>query len=431
MLPISSFTYRLIFYYTPYSSEPEFWDAEAKYWSKAVNRFAEPSDRIRAAVAKTIAPGDSDEQKLQKIYAAVMTLENTDFTRQHSAEENKAEGQKTKNAADIWDQKRGDGNEITTLFIAMARAAGLKAYAMILTSRNRSLLNRGYLYWGQLTDEIAIVNFGGKEEYFDPGERYCEYGKLDWTHTQMLGFRQKDDGIELATAPAAKYSDNITVRNVNVTLGSDGKVQGQIQITMTGVQALRWRQRALRTDEQSTKTALEKQVQNQVPDGVKVKMNHILDLNDSTLTLMTFLDVSGNMGTVTGKRVFFPAGFFETKSRPRFASEKRENPVDLRYPSAVQDVVTITLAPGLSVESLPKGITTVVPIGAEYKSVYGDTANSYKQVRLLALGNTLFATKEYSQLREFYQNAATQDQQQVVLQRTSTVTAAPGSAKGQ
>ncbi|MGC1871036.1 MAG: DUF3857 and transglutaminase domain-containing protein [Acidobacteriaceae bacterium] len=431
MLPLNSFTYRLIFYYTPYSSGPEFWDAEAKYWSKDVNHFAEPSDRIRAAVAKIVAPGDSDEQKLRKIYAAVMTLENTDFTREHSAEENKAEGEKVKSAADIWDQKRGNGNEITRLFIAMARAAGMKAYAMIVTSRNRSLLNRGYLYWGQLTDEIAIVNVSGKEEYFDPGERYCEYGKLDWTHTQMLGFRQKDGGTELTTAPPAKYPDNITVRRAEVTLGPDGKLQGQIQISMTGVQALRWRQKALLTDEQSTKTALEKEVQGQVPDGVKVKMNHFLELNDSAFVLNAFLDVSGNLGTTTGKRVFIPASFFETKSTPMFASEKRENPVDLRYPSEVQDVVTITLAPGLSVESLPKAITTVVPIGAEYKSVYGDPANSYQQVRLLALGNTLFSTKEYPQLRQFYQNAATQDQQQVVLQRTPVVTAAPVSAKGQ
>lgn len=430
MLPLSSFTYRLIFYYTPYPNGDEFWKAEAKYWSKAVNRFAEPSDRIHAAVAKTVAPGDSDQQKLQKIYAAVMTLENTDFTRQHSAAENKAEGEKTKNAADIWDQKRGNGNEITRLFIAMARAAGMKAYAMIVTSRNESLLNRGYLYWGQLTDEIAIVNVGGKEEYFDPGERYCEYGRLDWIHTQMLGFRQTEDGTELATAPPAKYQDNATIRNVAVTLGPDGKLEGQIEITMTGVEALRWRQKALLTDEQSTKTAIEKQVQGQVPDGVKVKMNHILELNDSNFALMALLDVSGNLGTATGKRVFFPAAFFETKSKPMFATEKRENPVDLRYPSAVKDVVTITLVPGLSVESLPKSITTVVPIGAEYKSVYGDTANSYKQVRLLAIANALFETKEYPQLREFYQNAATQDQQQVVLQRTAVAAAALSSANG-
>jgi hypothetical protein len=32
MLPISSFTYRLIFYYSPYTSGAEFWKAEAKYW---------------------------------------------------------------------------------------------------------------------------------------------------------------------------------------------------------------------------------------------------------------------------------------------------------------------------------------------------------------------------------------------------------------
>jgi hypothetical protein len=431
MLPISSFTYRLIFYYTPYPTQTEFWDAEAKYWSKAVNRFADPSDRIRAAVAKTVTPGDSDEQKLKKIYAAVMTLENTDFTRQHSKAENKAEGQKNKNAADIWDQKRGTGNELTLLFIAMARAAGMKAYAMAVTSRDQSLLNRGYLYWGQLTDEIAIVNVAGKEVYFDPGERYCEYGKLDWTHTQMLGYRQKEDGTELASAPPATYKDNVTVRNADVSLGPDGKLQGQIQIAMTGVQALRWRQKALLTDEQSTKTALENEVQGQVPDGVKVKMNRILSLTDSTMTLTVILDVSGNMGTVTGKRVFVPGSFFETKSQPIFASEKRENPVDLRYPSAVQDVVTLTMAPGLSVESLPKAITTVIPIGAEYKSQYGDTANSFKQVRLLAVANTLFATKEYPQLREFYQNAATQDQQQVVLQRAPAATAAQAPAKGQ
>ena len=431
MLPLSSFTYRLIFYYTPYPSGKEFWDAEAKYWSKSVNKFAEPSDKIHAAVATTVAPGDSDDQKLRKIYAAVMTLENTDFTRQHSAEENKAEGEKAKNAADIWKDKRGTGNQITLLFIAMARAAGMKAYAMALTSRDQSLLNRGYLYWGQLTDEIAIVNVGGKEVYFDPGERYCEYGRLDWIHTQMMGFRQIDDGTELATAPPAKYPENITVRQVEATLGPDGKVQGRIQLSMTGVQALRWRQKALLTDEQSTKTAMEKEVQSQVPDGVKVKMNRILALNDSTLVLTAFLDVSGNLGTATGKRVFFPSSFFETKSTPMFASEKRENPVDLRYPSEVQDVVTITLTPGLSVESLPKAITTVIPIGAEYKSVYADTANSYKQMRLLAVANTLFATKEYPQLREFYQNAATQDQQQVVLDRTPTAAAVPTPAKGQ
>ena len=45
-----------------------------------------------------VSPGDTDQQKVEKIYAAIMKLENTSFTRTHSAQENKAEGIKVKNA---------------------------------------------------------------------------------------------------------------------------------------------------------------------------------------------------------------------------------------------------------------------------------------------------------------------------------------------
>ena len=66
MPPLSSFNYRVIFYYTPYPSQAQFWATEGEYWSKGVKIFAELFDRIRAGVAKTVAPGDSDEQKLRE-----------------------------------------------------------------------------------------------------------------------------------------------------------------------------------------------------------------------------------------------------------------------------------------------------------------------------------------------------------------------------
>jgi len=145
--PLNSIAYRVNFYYATAFTGPEYWKEEGKYWSKDVDRFSNPSDRIRQAVAQIVAPGDTDQQKLQKIYAAVMQLENTRFTREHSAAENKSEGLRVKTAADIWDQKRGSDDEITRLFISMARAAGFKAYAMIVTERDRNILNTGILDW--------------------------------------------------------------------------------------------------------------------------------------------------------------------------------------------------------------------------------------------------------------------------------------------
>jgi len=426
--PIDSFSYRVLFYYSPYDSGEAYWKAEGKYWSKDVNRFADPSGRIRDAVAQIVAPSDNDEQKLEKIYAAVMMVDNTDFTREHTQQENKAEGERVKTAADIWANKRGDSNEITRLFIAMARAAGLKAYAMAVTERNQSILNQGYLNWEQLSDEIAIVNVNGKEQYFDPGERYCEYGKLDWVHQQMMGMRQTDSGTEFAQVPGATYQDNGILRTADLTMAANGAVQGQVRITMNGVQALRWRQFALAHDEEATKTAFEKEIQAGVPAGVLVKTSHFLGLTDNTSSLMAVLNVSGSMGTVTGKRVFIPASFFEASATPLFAAQQRENPLDMHYPYLARDEVNLTLAPGLTVVSVPANAKVPYPQMAAYQAAYGGKGAAYSQVRLLALGNTIYNVTDYPQLRDFFQKVGAQDQQQVVLDRVAVAAAATPAA---
>ncbi|MGA7523263.1 MAG: DUF3857 domain-containing protein [Acidobacteriaceae bacterium] len=428
--PMSSFSYRVIFYYSPEFTGADFWKDEGKTWSKDVDRFAEPSDAIHRAVAQITAPGDSEEQKLTKIYTAVMGLENTSFTREHSAAENRAEGLHVKTAADIWAQKRGSDDEITRLFIAMARAAGMKADAMIVANRDENFVNTGYLDWNQLEDEIAIVSVGGKEMYFDPGERYCEFGLLHWRHSGVQGMRQTDKGPVLAVTPASTYPQNSVVRLADLQMGADGSVKGTIRIVMIGAEALRWRQRALTTDVATAKKEFEDEMQQRVPDGVVVKTNHFLSLTDPASQLMAVMDVSGSMGTATGKRVFVPGAFFEARVKPLFAETKRENPVDLHYSYVTRDEVSLTLAPGLTMESAPTNAKIILlkTLGI-FQEVYGSKGSEYQQVREMALGTPLYKAAEYSDLRDFFQKASAQDQQLLVLKRVP-VTAAAVTAGG-
>ena len=76
----------------------------------------------------------------------------------------------------------------------MARAAGIQAYA----ARPRPLaeLFIPHLTLSQLDDAIAIVNVDGKDQFFDPGARYCPYGHLAWKHSSLTGIRQKDSGSD-------------------------------------------------------------------------------------------------------------------------------------------------------------------------------------------------------------------------------------------
>jgi Domain of Unknown Function with PDB structure (DUF3857)/Transglutaminase-like superfamily len=419
MPPFKSFSPRLIFYYSSRRTPEEYWKNQGKHWSKDVDRFANPSGKLRSAVAQIVAPEDSDEKKVEKIYDEVMKIENTSFTRTHSAKENKAEHLKVKSADDIWEQKRGTSDDIDLLFIALVRAAGLKAYAMIVVNRDQNLFQTRYLDWDQLDDELAIVVIGGKEVCFDPGQRYSEFGKLHWKHTWAGGVRQTDGGTQFATTPGLTYKDTQVDRYGDLTLDPDGKVHGTVRINMTGAVALRWRQDALIDDKEEAQKEFDHYLQESVPSGVEVKTNHFVGLTNYKNPLMIVADVSGSLGTSTGKRVILPAVFFEGSAKPLFAQEKREIAVDLHYPFSVHDKFSMSLPPNLTAESVPKESELMFAPNAQYIAKFVMKGNTYAYGRLMLLGNAFYTLAEYPELRSFYQKTNREDQAQLVLQASA------------
>lgn len=163
MPPINGLLYHVRFYYKNANSAADFWVSEAKRWSKEVDHFAEQTNPIKRAVADLISPTDSELVKAQKIYKAVQALDNTDYSRKKSASELKQLKLKVaKRAEDTWAQKSGNSQDIALLYLAMARAAGLNASDMKVSDRSERLFSLGYLYFGQLDDDIVIVEIDGK-----------------------------------------------------------------------------------------------------------------------------------------------------------------------------------------------------------------------------------------------------------------------------
>ncbi|HEY1463471.1 MAG TPA: DUF3857 domain-containing protein [Terriglobales bacterium] len=418
MLPVHSMGYRVLFYYTDKHSPEQFWSDEGSAWSKDVNHFAS-SSKVKDAVAQIVSSRDSDQQKLIKIYDAVMKLENTSFTREVTQQENKQAGLKTKTADDIWEQKRGNEREITLLFIAMARAAGMKGYAVRVASRDETLFDKNYLNIEQLNDYVAIVEVNGKEQFFDPGERYCEFGKLHWKHTSTDALRQTYESTVLIKTPDAAYKEAQTVRSAQLQLGPDGSLHGTITIKMSGVPALEWRQKALQSDEDETKKAFEKEFRATLPLGVEANFNRFVGLEDWKSVLTVQLDVSGSLGMAAGKRVILPSSFFQANSRPLLVGDKRETMIYLKYASAEQDSVTIALPKNFEVESLPQDFQ--VTTEGVYTTKYAVKDNTYTFVRLLVTPNFLYPMSDFSLLRDFYQKISTQDQQQAILKIGATI----------
>jgi hypothetical protein len=429
MPPMHNYSFRALFYYTVAKSAEEYWGNEGKYWSKNVDRFID-AGKLSAVASQIIGPTDTPAQKLKKIYAAVMKLENTSFTREHTGAEDKAEGVKVKTAADIWEQKRGNRDELTRLFVGLARAAGFKAYVGVVTNRDRNLFLADYLDLSQLDDDIAIVQVDGKEQFFDPGERYAEYGELHWKHSATQGIRQTDKGAVIFATPIPAYQSTNQIRYAYLDIQPDGKVSGTIRVSLTGNRALRWREFALRNDEDALKEQFEQTVQQEMPPAIQVKIGHFLGLTEWDKALLCVLNVTGSMGTTTAKRVFLPATFFEATSHPLFALDKRTMPIDLDYPVAMQDTVSIKLPAAFDIESLPKDTEVTYPQNAYYRAKFTREPGVVKSLRVFVMGNVIYKAEEYPALKDFYQKVNAKDKEPAVLGFVQAASVAGGAAAG-
>jgi hypothetical protein len=421
MPPIGSLGYRVMFYYAAYRTQDEYWKNEGKSWSKKRDKFIGPGREVGAAVQQLVAPSDTPDQKLKKIYAAVeQQVENTDFTREHSRVEDKAAGlTQVKTTDDIWTHKRGSSDQIAALFVAMARAAGMKAYLMSVTNRDRSIFIPGFLSLNQLDDDIAIVNLDGKEQLFDPGSRYCPYGHLAWKHTEAGGLRQTDGGTTLMQTRGETYQDSTVIRVANLKMDETGVVTGKIDLKFTGAPALKWRQKALTDDQDAVEREMKESVERMLPGGMDVKLVSIAKLTDYEEPLAATVEVKGPIGSPTGKRLLIPSDIFEVNSKATFAHEKREMAVCFSYPYAARDAIRINFPEGFAAESVPPEASTQLPKEAIYKMKATVDAKGVTIRRDLYVGEVIFPVKEYPELRTFYSQFEAKDQEPIILKVTA------------
>ena len=417
MPPLGSMMEQVQFYYTGYFTKEDFWKHEGERWSKQMDHFAGETKTLKDAVSTIVAPADSEDGKARKIYDAVMALENTDYTRRKSQSELKELHLKeAKDAEDVWIRKSGSSDEIALLYLAMARIAGLKAYAMTVCDRNRNIFNPYFLSFSQFQDVLVLVTIDGKETPLDPGKKFAAFGELDWRHSLVSSLRQSEKGPELSGTPGNSYKQASTLRIGDLTIDRDGSVKGTIRITMNGPAALRWRETVVENDEDEVKKRFNEELRGMVPDGVDAELDHFLGLEDFHSRLMAIVKVSGNMGTATGKRVFLPGVFFESHARhPFVAEEKRLTAVDMKYADSVTDEVTYHLPDSFAVESAPPD--TSIPWTGHAVFQLKSTANKdgITVARNFVRGFALLEPKDYSSLRDFYQKVAAADQQQLVL----------------
>jgi len=417
MPPIDSFLYRVFFYYMAANSATEFWMNDGKLWSKDVDKFADPSKGIKAAVDGLVSLSDSEIDKAKKLYAAVQALDNTDYSRARGATEMKLLKLKVaRHAEDTWKMKSGSSEDIAMLYLAMLRAAGLTAYAAKVVDRDRALFDPSYMSLDQLDTTLVVLSTGGKQMLLDPGEKMCAFGTVNWRHSFASGVGQSAQGLSITTTPEQDYRENMIRRTGEFTLDAHGGIAGNLTIEMTGQSALRWRQIGLRNDDAEVKKQFDHDMERIMPDGVEAHVDHFLAMDQPDQVLLAIVKVKGTVGTATAKRLLLPGFFFNTRGHQPFVSEeKRMEPVDMHYGDRVTDVITYHFPSGVTVEGAPPDQNISWPGHAVFITKSKADPTQVAIADSLAQAFTMIKPEEYQDLRGFYQKIEAADKGEVVL----------------
>lgn len=427
MPPVESMSYRVLFYYTYTKTQDEYWTMAGRRWSDERNKFMHIGIAAGAQVRAMLQPLDTDEAITRKIYAYIGTLDNTAYSRDHTVEEDRAEGfnKDITSVDDIVKRKRGTPNQLAALFVTMVRIAGGQAYLMGVADRSEHLFQAGYWSTDQIDDFIAVVPLDGKDIFLDPGEPLCPFGHLAWNHALTTGVRQVEGGgTALLATPGEAYKDERITRVADLALDSQGQAAGTVTVTYVGDPALHWRQQALRGDDTSLKKDLRKQLENVLPAGMEVHVTAVENLTASAQPLKVTYEVKGPVGSQTGKRLLVPANLFASTHLSSFPAGKRVTPVDLHYAEFRQDAMRFKLPAGFAIESSPREARELYRNYASYNSSSKVDADSVTFYRNLVNARVVYGSDEYPELKAFYNEAEATDHQSLVLIRTETHAAA-------
>jgi Domain of Unknown Function with PDB structure (DUF3857) len=427
MPPANELKSRVDFIYSndlPERDQENFWKKVGKNRNNQLESFVGKHKAMEEAVAQIVAPTDSQEVKLRKIYDRVQQIRNTTYELRKTVQEEKREKEKVaENVEDVWKRGYGNGVQLTWLYLALVRAAGFEAYGVWVSDRRNYFFTPQTMQSGMLDANVVLVKLNGKDLYFDPGAEFTPFGLLTWSETGVIGLRlDKDGGAWIRTALPAS-SDSCVGRKAKLKLSDAGDLEGKVTITYTGLEGLYHRLDVRNLDEVARNRFLEDGLKGQVSDAAEVELTNKPDWSSAETPLVAEFDVKiSGWASNAGKRAMIPAGVFTAEEKRIFEHANRVHPIYFEYPFAKLDDVTIELPVGWQVTSVPSPQIQDGRVVA-YTLKVENGKDTLHLTRKLSVDILLLDAKYYGALRNFFQVVRTADDGQIVLQPgTATAT---------
>jgi hypothetical protein len=312
---------------------------------------------------------------------------------------------------EVFKSKRGSLSEINLLLTAMLRDEGLKADAVILSTRGNGVINPYYPLTENLNYVIVRLRAGGRAYFLDATDPHLGFGKipLECYNGYARVVSEQPDSAMLVPDSLTEFKFGTMFLSSNDA--GDGLV-GTFKETQGYYTSLEIRNSVSKRGQD----AYFEELRSAYPFEVQLREKQIDSLKayDEPVTVHYGVAIS-----MAGEdRLYFNPMLSEGKKENPFAASVRHYPIEMPYKIEELFVLQMDIPKGYEVEDLPKGVRIKLnESDGSYEYGFLSDGESIQLRSRLVLSRTYFAPEEYQNLRDFYALVVKKQSEVVVFRK--------------
>jgi len=308
-------------------------------------------------------------------------------------------------------EHKGNTGDINLMLVAMLKHAGVKAYPIVLGTRDKGVslfpTLRGFNY------VVAGIKNGDKFMLLDATEKFSDVDVLPMRDLNYIGRAIEEDGNSVMVDLIPKKKA-VETTMLNLTINDDGSVEGESKQRFSKHYAMLLRNRYSDNTEDTYIEYLEDKYNDLQIDNFEIE-----NVNESMKPLNQSFEVFIEDGIEkTSSKLYFSPLFYLTATESPFKSEKREFPIDFGFPWQDRCIVKVTLPQGYQVESLPSEAIIALPNGiGNFKYTISKSESALQLSSTVLFNKSLITSENYGDLKEFYRQIIEKHNEKVVLSK--------------
>ena len=319
--------------------------------------------------------------------------------------------------------KRGDPDEINSLFVTMLREVKIDADPVLVAARDAQSLTGKFPNLVQFTGMLTRIRLGnskGSKEgtivvYADPADPAAAFGELAWYHQGVVGVAINGDKAEDAMIPVYSAESNTIETRLDAELKADGSVESRLESSYQGADA----------------QSIRRHFQDEAADKIEQK---IIDYLDMGLPESEFSNIEYPEFKDTDKPVVLKAELHfqlldesgpgqlllnpwvaDRQYTPAFTSTERKSAVRFDFLKTRISTSTWRLPEGITVEELPKEVNIKSDLG-EFSRACTEKDEVVSCKRKFVLNKMILQNMgEYRDAKQFFEQVAKDDQEVILL----------------